>query len=229
MEKKNSPTLSELREQCDNIIDNLYNRTTKKAEVLKKQEAYLDKETPEEYKARKEQQAQRKVKKETPEEYTARIEYMKRKEKVELEVETQRLFDKAEKQHKNHLDYLSRESARSARYEMELKCQEREAEREEIREAYKKTPEGRLEQFRTDERKAEKYEKTRNWNTPEAINERKKIQEEWKKHQQNHLDSYITRSKYNYEHKNDLRKTHFNTEKREDNIDLNYKHAMSLR
>jgi hypothetical protein len=68
------PTLSELREQCDNIIDNLYKVTTKKAEVLKKQEVYLNKETPEEYKARKEQQAQRKVKKETPEEYKARKE-----------------------------------------------------------------------------------------------------------------------------------------------------------
>ena len=111
---------------------------------------------------------------------------MKRKEKVDLEVETQRLFDKAEKEHKKHQDYLRRQADReereSARYEMELKFEEREAEREKIREAYKKTPEGRLEQFRTDERKAEKYEKTRNWNTPESINERKRVQEEWEKH-----------------------------------------------
>ena len=216
------PTLSELREQCDNIIDNLYNRTTKKAEVLKKQEAYLKKETPEEYKARKEQQAQRKVTKETPEEYTARIEYMKRKEKVELEVETQRLFDKAEKQHQNHLRYLEREAERS----------EREAAREEMREkneAYKKTLEGRLEQARIDERKAVKDEKTRNWNTPGAIREREKKQEEWKKHQQNHLDSYVARSKYNYEHKANIREGHFNVDKTMDKIDRNYKHAMTIR
>jgi hypothetical protein len=222
MEKKNSPTPSELREQCDNIIDNLYKVTTKKAEVLKKQEVYLNKETPEEYKARKEQQAQRKVKKETPEEYTARIEYMKRKEKVELEVETQRLFDKAEKQHQNHLRYLEREAERS----------EREAAREEMREkneAYKKTPEGRLEQARIDERKAVKDEKTRNWNTPGAIREREKKQEEWKKHQQNHLDSYVARSKYNYEHKANIREGHFNVDKTMDKIDRNYKHAMSIR
>jgi len=216
------PTLSELREQCDNIIDNLYKVTTKKAEVLKKQEAYLNKETPEEYKARKEQQAQRKVTKETPEEYTARIEYMKRKEKVELEVETQRLFEKAEKQHQNHLRYLEREAERY----------ERESAREEMREkneAYKKTPEGRLEQARIDERKAVKDEKTRNWNTPEAIREREKKQEEWKKHQQNHLDSYVARSKYNYEHKANIREGHFNVDKTMDKIDRNYNHAMSLR
>jgi hypothetical protein len=216
------PTLSELREQCDNIIDNLYNRTTKKAEVLKKQEAYLKKETPEEYKARKEQQAQRKVKKETPEEYTARIEYMKRKEKVELEVETQRLFDKAEKQHQNHQRYLEREVERSER---EAKCEEM----REKNEAYKKTPEGRLEQARIDERKVVKDEKTRNWNTPGAIREREKKQEEWNKHQQNHLDSYVARSKYNYEHKANIREGHFNVDKTMDKIDRNYKHAMSIR
>jgi hypothetical protein len=229
MAEQRPPTLSEISRHCDEILDNLYNGSTQKAEALKKQEAYLKKETPEEYKARKEQQAQRAVKKETPEEYAARIEYMKRKEKVELEVETQRLFDKAEKQHKNHLDYLSRESARSARYEMELKFQEMEAEREKIREAYKKTPEGRLEQFRTDERKAEKYEKTRNWNTPEAIEGRKRVQEEWDKHQQNHLDGYIARCEHKYKNKDKIRDTHFNTGKWEDKVDSNYKHAMSLR
>jgi hypothetical protein len=233
MTEHRHPTLSEISRHCDKILDNLYNGSTQKAEVLKKQEEYLKKETPEEYKARKEQQAQRKVKKETPEEYAARIEYMKRKEKVDLEVETQRLFDKAEKEHKKHQDYLRRQADReereSARYEMELKYQEREAEREEIREAYKKTPEGRLEQFRTDERKAEKAEKTRNWNTPGAINERKKNQEEWDKHQQNHLDSYVARCEHKYKNKDKIRGTHFNTGKWEDKVDSNYKHAMSLR
>jgi len=226
MAEQRPPTLSELREQCDIMIDNLYNGSTQKAEALKKQQAYLNKETPEEYKARKEQQAQRKIKKETPGEYAARIDYMKRKEKVDLEVETQRLFDKAEKQHQKHQDYLSRQAER---YERDLKCEEMEAEREKIREAYKKTPEGRLEQIRTDERKATKDEKTRNWNTPGAINERKRVQEEWKKHQQSHLDGYIARCKSKYENKAKHRETHFNTEKREDNIDLNYNHAMSLR
>jgi len=150
MEKINSFTPSELREQCAcRIIDNLYKVTTKKAEVLKKQEAYLNKETPEEYKARKEQQSQRTVKKETPEEYTARIEYMKRKEKVELEVETQRLFEKAEKQHQNHLRYLEREAERS--------------EREAIREAYKNSKEGRERQAEID------YQ-----NTPEGKAERER-------------------------------------------------------
>ena len=223
------PSLSEISRQCDEILNNLYNGKTQKAEALKKQEAFLNKETPEEYKARKEQQAQRKVKKETPEEYTARIDYMKRKEKVELEVETQRLVDKAEKEQKRERERW--EAARN-----ELKCDKRQAEREEmeaerekIREAYKKTPEGRLEQFRSDERKAEKYEKTRNWNTPEAINERKRVQEEWEKHQQNHLDSYVARCKYQYENKHKIRETHFNTGKWEDKVDRNYKHAMSLR
>jgi hypothetical protein len=59
----------------------------------------VKKETPEEYKARKELQAQRIVKKETPEEYKARIDYIKKKEEVELQAETYRLYNKAEKQH----------------------------------------------------------------------------------------------------------------------------------
>lgn len=59
----------------------------------------VKKETPEEYKARKELQAQRKVKKETPEEYASRMEYMRGKEQLDLEAETQRLFNKAEKQY----------------------------------------------------------------------------------------------------------------------------------
>ena len=45
---------------------------------------------------------QRKVKKETPEEYASRMEYMRGKEQLELEAETQRLFIKAEKQYQNH-------------------------------------------------------------------------------------------------------------------------------
>jgi hypothetical protein len=112
---------------------NLEDYKTKKAADL---QGYLKKETPEEYKARKEQQAQRKVKKETPAEYAARIEYMKKKERLELETETQRLFNKAEKQHQNHLYYLDRQSEKA----------EREAEREEIRvknEAFENTKEGR--------------------------------------------------------------------------------------
>ena len=42
------------------------------------------------------------LKKETPEEYASRMEYMRGKEQLELEAETQRLFIKAEKQYQNH-------------------------------------------------------------------------------------------------------------------------------
>ena len=136
-------------------------------------ESSLKKETPEEYKARKESQAQRKVKKETPEEYAARIEYMKKKEEVELKLETQRLFEKAEKQHQNHLNYLSRQNEKA----------ERELKREECRvsnEAYNNTEEGREHQARKNKDKAERdelkayyAEKHRIWNTDEARRERR--------------------------------------------------------
>jgi len=136
-------------------------------------ESSLKKETPEEYKARKESQAQRKVKKETPEEYAARIEYIKKKEEVELKLETQRLFEKAEKQHQNHLNYLSRQNEKA----------EREEAREKIRiknEAYNNTEEGREHQARKNEDKAERdklkaynAEKHRIWNTDEARRERR--------------------------------------------------------
>ena len=119
-------------------------------------ESSLKKETPEEYKARKESQAQRKVKKETPEEYAARIEYIKKKEEVELKLETQRLFEKAEKQRLDHLNYLYRQEKKA----------EREAERYE-RDAYRNSEEGRAEQ-------AEKDEKARIWNTDEARWERER-------------------------------------------------------
>ena len=181
-------------------------------------QAYLKKETPEEYKARKEQQAQRTVKKETPEEYAARTEYMKKKEQLEIEAETQRLFNKGEKKHQDHLNYLDRERARLDRQaERSARADARDAAFEEKR-AYNNSEEGRA-----------KAEKTRNWNTPEAIRERDKKQEEWKKHQQNHLDSYVARCKYNYEHKANIREGHFNVDKTMDKIDRNYKHAMSIR
>lgn len=171
----------------------------------------VKKETPDEYKARKELQAQRKVKKETPEEYASRMEYMRGKEQLELEAETQRLFIKAEKQYQNHQAYLERQAERDARSDA------RDAAFEEKR-AYNNSEEGRA-----------KAEKTRNWNTPEAIREREKKQEEWKKHQQNHLDSYVARCKYIYEHKANIREGHFNVDKTMDKIDRNYKYAMSIR
>ena len=68
------PSLSEISRHCDEILNNLYNGKTQKAEALKKQEAFLNKETPEEYKARIERNPQKIVKKETPEEYKARKE-----------------------------------------------------------------------------------------------------------------------------------------------------------
>ena len=181
-------------------------------------QAYLKKETPEEYKARKEQQAQRTVKKETPEEYAARTEYMKKKEQLELEAETQRLFNKGEKKHQDHLTYLYRQEQKAERQaERDARADARDAAFEEKR-AYNNSAEGRA-----------KAEKTRNWNTPEEIRKREKNQEEWEIHQKNHLDSYIARSKRQYEDKDKIRETHFNTGKWEDKVDRNYKHAMSLR
>jgi hypothetical protein len=129
-------------------------------------QASLKKETPEEYKARKESQAQRTVKKETPEEYAARIDYIKKKEEGELKVETQRLFDKAEIQRYKHQNYLDRQEKKSIR----------ECEQFEIEE-YNKTPEGLAEQAKRDEEKAEKAERARIWNTPQAWQERKDAEE----------------------------------------------------
>jgi hypothetical protein len=187
-------------------------------EKAAKLQAYLKKETPEEYKARKESQAQRTVKKETPEEYAARTEYMKKKEQLELEAETQRLFNKGEKKHQDNLDYLARERARQDRQaERDARADARDAAFEE-KKAYNNSEEGRA-----------KAEKTRNWNTPEEIRKREKNQEDWKIHQQKHLDSYIARCEHQYKNKDKIRETHFNTGKWEDKVDRNYKHAMSLR
>jgi hypothetical protein len=146
-------------------------------EQAAKLQEYLKKETPEEYKARKEQQAQRKVKKETPEEAKARIEYMRKKEQLEIQAETQRLFEKAEKQRQDHLNYLYRQEKKA----------EREAERyerEEIRvanEEYKRSPEGRAEQAERDKEKAYKAEKARIWNTPEAREKRERNRIDYEK------------------------------------------------
>ena len=145
------PTNTELiLARLAHIEENRKNLEAYKTKKTADLQAYLKKETPEEYKARKELQAQRKVKKETPEEYAARTEYMKKKEQLELEAETQRLFNKGEKKHQNHLDYLARERDR----------QDRQAEREEIRvanEAWENSEEGRARQAEID------Y-----WNTPEG-------------------------------------------------------------
>ena len=193
-------------------------RVAHEAEKAAKLQAYLKKETPEEYKARKESQAQRTVKKETPEEYAARTEYMKKKEQLELEAETQRLFNKGEKKHQDHLNYLARESARQDRQAERAEKEEMRQINREQKEAYNNSEEGRA-----------KAEKTRNWNTPEEISKRRDKEEEWKRHQQSHLDGYIARCKYQYENKSKIRETHFNTGKWEDKVDRNYKHAMSLR
>jgi hypothetical protein len=83
-------------EQCkQKAISNIELEKRKQANLNKKEtpEQYkarkelsaqkvVKKETPAEYKARTESQAQRKVKKETPEEYKARIEYMKKRRKL---------------------------------------------------------------------------------------------------------------------------------------------------
>lgn len=134
-------------------------------------QSIVKKETPKEYKARKELQSLRKEKKETPDEYASRIEYMKKKDQVELEAETQRLFDKAEKQYQNHQAYLKRQESRD----------KRNAEREEIREAnevYKNSKEGQAEQARKEQRREAKAEETRNWNTPEAHTKREEKRRE---------------------------------------------------
>jgi hypothetical protein len=187
-------------------------------EKAAKLQAYLKKETPEEYKARKESQAQRAVKKETPEEYAARTEYMKKKEQLELEAETQRLFNKGEKKHQDHLNYLYIQEKKAEREAERAEKEEMRQINREQKEAYNNSEEGRA-----------KAEKTRNWNTPEEIRKREKNQEDWKIHQQKHLDSYIARCEHQYKNKDKIRETHFNTGKWEDKVDRNYKHAMSLR
>ena len=148
-------------------------RVAHEAEKAAKLQAYLKKETPEEYKARKESQAQRTVKKETPEEYAARTEYMKKKEQLELEAETQRLFNKGEKKHQDHQDYLD------IKNRADRQRAERQAKREET-EAYNNTEEGREHQARKNIDKAERdkdkayhAEKYRIWNTDEARRERR--------------------------------------------------------
>lgn len=154
-------------------------------------QSIVNKETPEEYKARKESQAQRKVKKETPEEYTSRIAYMKKKEQLEIEAETQRLFDKAEKQYQNHQAYLKRQES----------IDKMNAEREEIREAneaYRNSTEGRAEQARKDQRREAKAEETRNWNTHSAYENREKKRREQEQKQisyQQYLERVCDREK----------------------------------
>lgn len=158
-------------------------------------QSIVKKETPEEYKARKESQAQRKEKKETPEEYASRIAYMKKKEQLEIEAETQRLFDKAEKQYQNHQAYLKRQESRDKRNA------EREEIREEIREAneaYLNSAEGRAEQARKDQRREAKAEETRNWNTHEACEKREKKRREQEQKQisyQQYLERVCDREK----------------------------------
>ena len=84
----------------DALLEQSKQQAKKNIEAEKRKQANSNKkETPEQYKARKELQAQRIVKKETPEEYKARIDYIKKKEEVELQAETYRLYNKAEKQH----------------------------------------------------------------------------------------------------------------------------------
>jgi hypothetical protein len=141
----------------------------------------VKKETPEEYKARKESQAQRKVKKETPEEYATRIEYIKKKEEVELKLETQRLFEKAEKQHQNHLNYLSRQNEKAKREEV----------REEIRIANERDKAER------EKYKADQAERFRIWYSREASwvreQERKdfeKIPRDYEKEEKQRIEDY---------------------------------------
>jgi hypothetical protein len=129
------------------------NKTETPEEYTARKELHaVKKETPEEYKARKEQQAQRKVKKETPEEYAARTEYMKKKEQLELEAEAQRLFNKGEKKHQDHLNYLAREKARQDRQAEKDERSAARADAYEANQAYKNSAEGRAEQERKDEK-----------------------------------------------------------------------------
>jgi predicted nucleic acid-binding protein len=165
-------------------------RVAHEAEKAAKLQAYLKKETPEEYKARKESQAQRTVKKETPEEYAARTEYMKKKEQLELEAETQRLFNKGEKKHQDHLNYLARQEQKAEREaERDARAYAR-AEAYEANQAYKNSAEGRAERERKDE-------KSRIWNSPEEKYKREQATEKfvetqrerehifWEKHKNN--------------------------------------------
>jgi hypothetical protein len=73
---------AELMEQC-------LQKAKKNIELEKRKQSHSNKtETPEEYTARKELQAQRVVKKETPQEYKARTEYAARKELHAVKKET---------------------------------------------------------------------------------------------------------------------------------------------
>jgi len=161
-------------------------------EKAAKLQAYLKKETPEEYKARKESQSQRTVKKETPEEYAARTEYMKKKEQLELEAETQRLFNKGEKKHQDNLDYLARERARQDRQAEKDERSAARAEAYEANQAYKNSAEGRAERERKDE-------KSRIWNSPEEKWKREKVQEEFVLNQKKREKDFFEKSIYQYQ------------------------------
>ena len=154
------------------------------SEQAAKLQAYLKKETPEEYKARKESQAERKVKKETHEEYAARTEYLRKKEQLQLEAETQRMLIKVEKQRQDYADYLQRQAERDKRFA--LRVQEYEA-----NEAYKNSTEGRAEQAEREQRREAKAEEIRNWNTHEAYEKREKKRIE----QEKNRNAYEAREK----------------------------------
>ena len=166
-------------------------RVAHEAEKAAKLQAYLKKETPEEYKARKESQAQRTVKKETPEEYAARTEYMKKKEQLELEAETQRLFNKGEKKHQDHLNYLARQEQKAEREaERDARAYAR-AEAYEANQAYKNSAEGRAERERKDE-------KSRIWNSPEEKYKREQATEKFVETQREREHNFWEKHKNNF-------------------------------
>jgi hypothetical protein len=144
-------------------------------------ESSLKKETPEEYKARKESQAQRKVKKETPEEYASRIEYIKKKDEVELKLETQRLFEKAEKQHQNHLNYLSRQNEKA---EKELKREECRVSNERNKAEREKYKADQAERFRI------WYSREASWVREQERKDFEKIPRDYEKEEKQRIEDY---------------------------------------
>ena len=103
---------------------------------------------------------------------------MKKKEQLELEAETTRLFDKAEKKHQDHLTYLYRQEQKAEREA------QREARREECRVSNEKYKAER------DKEKADTAEKLRIWNSYEARAEREQYNREEEKKDQKRIADY---------------------------------------
>lgn len=83
---------------------------------------FLKKETPEQYKARKEKQAQRNGKKETPDEYKARTEYMRKKTALEKqeknELKQKKQLERQDESIRKDLEKLIKEQEEQEYYEL---------------------------------------------------------------------------------------------------------------